>query len=118
MKYLILLIPIIAFAGERHHEPMVNTPVVTSMAVPAIPPVTAVPSLQGTALGLAASQHQFDQSTYRWQASVAAGTYRNRNAYSLAIGKRLCTACGLLNGSIGTENGATGGGIGYSWNFK
>ena len=72
---------------------------------------------RGTALGIAAAQHQFDMGTYSWQGSVAVGGYDSEHAISLGLGKRKCRKCPMVNGSIGIENGEIGYGAAVNFRF-
>jgi len=107
MKYLLLIIPIIAFAGERHHEHDVTN--ITNVSQY---------SVSGISLGIAASQHHFDASTYHLQGSVGIGAYNGSNALSIGLGKRFCKGCGLVNGTFGIEGDKTAIGAGWSFQIK
>lgn len=69
----------------------------------------------GVALGIAASQHNFDMSTKKTQISVAVGQYDGDEAVSFAAGKRVGDL--LVNGSIGSEGGKQGMGAGIRIDF-
>ena len=71
---------------------------------------------EGTALGLAASQHHFDLSTYDLQFSVGTGEFNGAEALSFGLAKRFNNI--LLNATIGEENGQTGYGAGFTMRLK
>lgn len=97
MKYLIFLFPLIAWADNSHHVKYINTPT------------------SGTALGIANAQLNFDKGTYGWQWSAGAGFYDDSEAVSFGMGKRYGNT--LINGTIGSEDGKTGFGVGISGKF-
>ena len=95
----------IAWSSERHpivYEPINNT-------------VNHTVDNKGVALGLAASQHNFDMGVNKFQGSVGLGTFQGVDALSFSLGKRYKDI--LINGSIGSENGLTGYGAGITWRF-
>ena len=108
MKYLLLLLPLTVFASGSHHEP--RTVVITQAAE-----VTTVNQVRGIALGIAASQHIFDFGTHSWQWSAGTGSYDNNSAISFGVAKRLDRV--LFTGSISTEDGITGYGVGITGRF-
>lgn len=73
-----------------------------------------VPEMSGQALGLAASQHNFDWHTTKWQASIGVGYYDTSEAISAGIGKKWGDI--LINGSVGCDS-RCGGGAGVTWRF-
>jgi len=80
---------------------------------------TEKPSCEGSAIGVAAAQHQFDFGTHSWQWAAGAA-YVDKNgegceALSLGIGKRIDRA--VINGSISHESDATAYGIGINGRF-
>lgn len=107
MRYLLLLFPMIAYAGEEHdyHH---NAPRSTMNL-----------SIDGnnTALSLAASQVQFDWATTRWQAGIGMGNYSSSTSLAVGVGKKFCQKCPLVNGTIGKSDGKTGTGIGLNFRF-
>jgi len=84
--------------------------------------ITNTSQAKGLALGIAKAQHQFDLNTYNLQGSLAAGSFKSKNAVSFALGKRICTKktqdCALFNGSVGLEEGDIGVGGAINWKFK
>ena len=72
--------------------------------------------VNGTALAIAASQHQYDLSSDKWQLSAAGARFDGSEALSVGIGKGY--QGGLINGSVGRQNGKTGVGVGFSWKLK
>ena len=70
---------------------------------------------KGVALGLAASQHNYDMGVNKFQGSVGLGTFQGVDAVSFSLGKRYKDI--LINGSIGSESGLTGYGAGITWRF-
>ncbi len=120
MKYLILLFPLVAFAGERHHEVTVASPVISQVPVSTESTITnysATNTYLGVALGISASQLNFDHSTYSLQGAVGVGAYDGSEAVSIGLAKRVCKKCGLLSGSAGVERGKVGVGAGWSFRF-
>ena len=89
-------------ASERHHHDIYN--------------ITNTTESNGTALAIAASQHQYDLSSDKWQLSAAGARFDGSEALSFGIGKGY--QGGLINGSIGREDGKTGVGVGFSWKLK
>lgn len=77
--------------------------------------VTNAANNNGVALAIAASQHQFDFGTHRWQGSIAAGSFGGESALSFGVAKRLDRV--LLNGSFGMQGSSVGIGIGANWRF-
>ncbi len=118
MKYLILLFPLVAFAGERHHEVTVASPVIQSVSTEStITNYSSTNTYSGVALGISASQLNFDHSTYSLQGAVGVGAYDGSEAVSIGLAKRVCKKCGLLSGSAGVERGKVGMGAGWSFRF-
>lgn len=73
----------------------------------------------GSALGVAAAQHQFDFGTHSWQWAAGAA-YVDKNgegceALSFGLGKRIDRA--VINGSISHESDSTAYGIGINGRF-
>lgn len=114
MKYLslLLLIPAITYAGGNHGHSEESSTIINNTTNITYKTTSTV---SGMALGLAASQHNFDLSTYAYQWSIGAAYYDNEDAISFALGKRINNI--LINGSIGYENGTRGAGIGVNGRF-
>lgn len=116
IKYLLLLLPLAAFASDPHHDHPDSYPI-PIIIEPAPQTLTAAPEpdIYGVALGIAASQHHFDFGTHVWQWSAGYGHFDDHDAFSLSIGKRLDRV--LINGSIGREGSETGIGVGINGRF-
>lgn len=108
----------LAFADNSH-----NTTIIVKPYPYATPQTTNTvvekTSCDGSALGVAAAQHQFDFGTHSWQWSAGA-SYVDKNgagceALSFGIGKRIDRA--VINGSISHESDATAYGIGINGRF-
>jgi len=103
----LLLFSTMIFVDHHHHSTVYKSEISKPM---------------GTALGLAAAQHNFDYG-YKPQWSVGAGSYEDANAISFSLAKRLgdgknqCKNCLLINGSFGVENSRAGIGIGINGRF-
>lgn len=121
---IILFLPAFAHATCKHH--CFNNP------PPQVTNVTNINNLvDGTALALAAAQHQYTWSD-KFQAGAAYGNFNGRDALSIAAGAMLNKSL-LLNGSIGClmdnivndldkcfdddKEAELGGGIGFMLKF-
>ena len=93
----------IAWSGEYHHSNYYST---TN---------NYQNSSEGVALGIAASQHNFDTTTFNLQGSVSTGSYEGVTAFSFGLAKRYKSS--LISGSVSNEGGRTGYGAGMRWNF-
>lgn len=94
---------------EHNHE--INNTVLVSQP-------TLKVSSEGIAMGVAAAQAHLDAGTLRTQVAVGIGNYDGNNAAVVSIGKRKCSDCALLNGTIGLEKDKIGLGFGASWRIK
>ena len=77
---------------------------------------TSINNVHGIALAIASSAHHFDMGTYETQGSVAIGSYGESSAISFAAAKRYNDL--LISASIGSEDGKTGVGVGFTFRFK
>ncbi len=110
-KYLLLLIPMVAYAGGSHHH---ETTVIT-LPASTVTTVTTLEQSKGVALAIATAQHSFDWGSYDLQGSLAVGSYGSSDALSVGVAKRFDRI--LINGSVGTEDGKTGYGAAVNWRF-
>ena len=69
----------------------------------------------GAALAIAASQHNFDWGTHKWQGSIGLGSFDNQDAISFGVAKRFDRV--LINGSLGREGSKFGYGVGVNLRF-
>ena len=117
MKFIISILigSMIAFAAaakDPHHSHYEPVPEVYNYYTN-----TTVIETDGVATSIAMGQHQFDLGTFKWQGSVAVGAYGSNEALSIALGKRLCDSCGLLNIAIARGEEHTGYGAAYNFKF-
>lgn len=77
--------------------------------------VTNVYNSQGVALAIATAQIHPEVGTSKWQFGAGLGSYGNTSAITVGIGKRVGKV--LINGTLGTENGKTGLGVGVNFRF-
>lgn len=104
MKLLILILAILpscVMAGGNRNTTIINETYNTY-------------NVEGVALAIAKSQHHFDWSTPRLQGSIGMGSFDNE-ALSFGLAQKYKEV--LINGSIGTEDGKTGFGLGVGWRF-
>ena len=99
-----------ATASERHH--IVNTPVIETTETV----INNYSVNDGIALAISNSQIDCNHSTQRWQGGVGMGFYDSKTAISGGICKRFKDT--LIKGTLGTEEGRLGGGIGIMWQFN
>ena len=111
---------LLVIASARAENPHHDHPYIPIEPYPyTVPETVEKSSCDGSALGVAAAQHQFDFGTHRWQWSAGAA-YVDKNdegceALSLGIGKRIDRA--VINGSISHESDSTAYGIGINGRF-
>ena len=108
----LLLIPLVAIAGERDRGDRLYLP--PTLIIREKPPETAYIAPEtdhsGIALGIANAQTNFDFGTHKWQWSAGAGYYEGETGLAFGIGKRVDRV--LVNGTISREGNENGYGVG------
>lgn len=73
-------------------------------------------NVKGVALAISQAQINFDHGTQSWQGAVGFGAFDSRTAISFGVGKRFKDV--IINGAVGVEEGAYGGGVGIMFRFN
>lgn len=92
--------------GSERHKPISNT-------VNNYP--TSIVNNEGVSLAIAASQIHVDWSTKKVQLGFGVGSYKDSNALSVGLGKRVGKV--LINGSISSDGTNVGYGAGINLRF-
>jgi len=72
---------------------------------------TSIEDARGVAIAIASAQHNFDYGTYSWQGSVGVGMYKEEEAVSFGVAKRVGKV--LMNGSATPDS--VGVGVNWRW---
>jgi len=97
-----------AYAGGNHHNTVINEYNTYNQYV----------TNEGMALAMAAANINMYWGSSETQIAVSGGYMDSESAGMIAIGKRFCGSCPLLQGTLGRYNGETGLGIGATWLLK
>lgn len=122
-----ILLPIatnLVVAGEYHTHPVeINVQPSEVVIQPyethtetIIEKTTAIERVEGTALGIAHSQLQFDKNISGLQFGIGGGFYDNQEAVAFGLAKQIKEKT-ILNFSVGSEGKRSSFGIGFntSW---